>query len=242
MHTRWMRIAKGILAALTLLAFIPPLLYALAAGVLGQIPQHNGFVSVENGIPVHVMSNGVHTDIVLPVRTQVIDWSLEFPPADFRYLPEPTSHISFGWGDRGFYFDTPYWSDLRFSTAFVALTGLGRAVMHVEYGYEPLPGADVAQVRLPAAQYCALVQHIRAAFERDTKGALLHYPGRGYFDTDAFYAARGRFSLFATCNDWVRKILAATCIRTPLWSPFSGPLLSQLRAARWSGNFRRLSP
>ncbi|HOB24230.1 MAG TPA: DUF2459 domain-containing protein, partial [Kaistella sp.] len=57
---------------------------------------------------------------MVPVKTPEIDWSQQIPfkttlskRTDFKYL-------AIGWGDKGFYLDTPTWADLKFSTAFKA--------------------------------------------------------------------------------------------------------------------------
>jgi uncharacterized protein (TIGR02117 family) len=100
--------------------------------------------------------------------------------------------------------------------------------MHVEYIRSP----DIyrgREVRLSPAQYARLVDYIRASFARDAKDAP---PRRladpGYFDTDAFYAAVPRYAFWFTCNDWVRRGLAAAGVRAPLWSPFDTAIFFQL--------------
>ena len=118
-----------------------------------------------------------------------IDWSAEFPARDMSGLVAPASWIAFGWGDRGFMLTTPTWADLRPGTAFIALSGLGRGAMHVEY--VDSPGAyDARRVRLSAEQYRRLAAFIRDSFVRDAGGAVRRIDAPGYFDTDAFYEAR----------------------------------------------------
>ena len=57
----------------------------------------------------------------------------------------------------------------------------------------------------------------------------MHIAGYSYLGTDAFFEARGRYTLFVTCNEWVRRGLGDAGIRTSVWSPFPAPLLALLR-------------
>jgi hypothetical protein len=40
------------------------------------------------------------------------------------------NYLAFGWGDKGFYLNTPEWADLKVSTALNAAFGLSSSAIH----------------------------------------------------------------------------------------------------------------
>jgi uncharacterized protein (TIGR02117 family) len=212
-------VGAGLLAALAL--------YAAAAAILGLIAVNTDFREPDAGIPIYIRGNGVHTDIVVPWHNHVHDWREEFPQAD---AADAMPFISFGWGDRRLYLETPTWGHLRTSVAFMALTGLGQSTMRVEFA--GLPMADFGDVilRLPAPQYGLLVETIRASFQHDVSGRPITVPTPDYaLGQSSYYEAFGSYSILSTCNDWTRRTLTAAGIRMPLWSPFYPAIFYQLR-------------
>lgn len=205
-------------------------LYALAALVLGAWPRNTGFVETHDGVPVHVRTNGVHAELILPTRADGVDWSVEFPARHMRALPAPTEWIAFGWGDRGFMVETPTWSDLHPTTAIVALSGLGDGAMHVEYIETPM-AYKARQVRISAEQYQRLVSYVRSSFVRDPDGSVRQIAAPGYFDADAFYEAVPTYAFWYTCNEWTKRALAAAGVRTAVWAPFDAAVMAHLPTA-----------
>lgn len=200
-------------------------LYVATALVLGLIPRNADFVETADGVEIHVRTNGVHADLVLPARQGSIDWTADFPARHMRALDAPTDWVAFGWGDRAFMLGTPRWADLRPLTAVVALSGLGKGAMHVEYVDSPL-AYESRRVRLSAAQYERLVTYVRASFVRS--GGAVQWIAAGYFDSDAFYEAVPTYTFWITCNEWTRRALAAAGVRTAVWSPFDAGVLWHL--------------
>jgi len=189
------------------------------AGLLGGlIPVNRDWRPPPPGaeaVTIWVESNGVHTGLILPKAAAGIDWRPLAPPEhlrDPRYARR--SHLSFGWGERAFYLETPTWADVRPATVLVAAFGSDRTLMHVDHVDRPRPGDGARPIRLTPAQYRRLAAHIRAGFA-DRPAAL-----PGYFAYDAFYEARGRYSAIRTCNDWTGRALAAAGARVGAWTPF----------------------
>ena len=94
--------------------------YITIAFVLSLVPSVSENSSAPKNIEIFILSNGVHTDFVLPVKSEFKDWSEIFPFNDFVAANETCHYIAIGWGDKGFYIDTPTWADLKASTAFKA--------------------------------------------------------------------------------------------------------------------------
>lgn len=70
--------------------------------LVGLLPVNNDFVPTPNGVEIFVISNAVHTDLVLPLETAGIDWKRQIGEMDFAKDIDGHSHLAFGWGDQGF--------------------------------------------------------------------------------------------------------------------------------------------
>lgn len=202
------------------------LLYVLCALCLGLLQVNRDYRAPPQGITIYLQHNGVHTDLLLPIGNAQADWRGAFPARDFAPGPAAVrpdaaaAFVAIGWGDEGFYFDTPTWADLSLPVALKALSGTGPSVIHVEYMPAPAAAPNLRRLVLSPAAYARLVGHVEAAFARDARGERIAYPGRGYTARDTFYAARGHFSPLVTCNEWVREALADAGVRVPVWAPF----------------------
>ena len=203
--------------------------YALTALGLGLLTTGSPAVPTGSGTVLYVVTNGVHTDLVVPVRSPVLDWSVPLPYRDFGRVDSTFQYVSFGWGDQGFYLNTPTWNDLTAGTAFRALFGLGPSAMHVGYWQRaPAVGAHSRRLVVSDAQYRALVGYIRGSFQTDAAGRFQPLAGAHYDAEDAFYVAHGRYNLLRTCNVWTNGGLRQLGVRTPVWSPFDQPILWHL--------------
>ena len=85
---------------LFLVAFIG--IYLLLAFGLSKITVFEE-VADKPEIPVYILTNGVHTDIVMPVKTDLIDWSERMPYANTVSKDSEMNFLAIGWGDKGFY-------------------------------------------------------------------------------------------------------------------------------------------
>jgi uncharacterized protein (TIGR02117 family) len=201
-------------------------LYGALALLLPRIPRHGDWFNPKLGIPIYVESNGVHTDFVVPVRTAAVDWTKHLPFDWFEEADDTFEYLCFGWGDRGFYLETPGWKELRLSVAFKALFFLGSSAMHVTYyRWPPAVSADCRELRITREQYERLAAYLLASFGRDDAGRLARIDHAGYTAHDRFFAATGTYSLFHTCNGWTGAGLDAIGVKAGLWTPFAGDVL-----------------
>ena len=197
--------------------------YCGAAVIGSALPRNAAWQAAERGITVYVVTNGVHTGLILPASAAGEDLSLIFRPTD---LPDPQdagNWLLFGWGDREFYLNTPAWSDVRIGTAVAALMGSGQTLLHVDHLQSPSAVNDPRPVMLTPTAYRNLVKAITAtlAFGPDRKPRAI----AGYDRLDVYYEARGRYSAFTTCNVWTSDMLTAAEVRTGWWTPFSGGVM-----------------
>jgi uncharacterized protein (TIGR02117 family) len=215
-------------AALSVVGIL--LVYVLLALFLGFLHTQEATETIDNeSIAIYLISNGIHTDCLLPIQHSKVNWP-DFFPADSRNWFDGSAYVAFGWGDRGFYIDTPEWKDLRSATAFKALFGLSRTAMHLSlYSSAPKEDPYCQKLLVSPQQYLRLVEHIQGSFQLDSLDCPQIIPKASYGSRDAFYEAKGRYSLWRTCNEWVREGLQAMQIRTPLWSPFDKAIFYHIR-------------
>ena len=202
--------------------------YLGAAVVLGWLSVNRDYVPAESGVDVYLVTNGIHADLVVPIDALDVHWAERLPLPAWDRWRAFGGDLAFGWGDRGFYIETPTWGDLRVSTALFAVTGLDTSVLHVEVVRVPAPGASTRHVRLSPPAYRRLAAFISSTFGVERGEPALPIPGAHYGNHDAFYAAKGHYSLLQTCNEWTRRGLQDAGVRVPVWSPFDKALLLRL--------------
>lgn len=223
------QIIKSILFKSILSVLLIVVAYLFCAFSLPQISVNGQTISgKENQIAIYVLSNGVHTDIALPSNNDTKNWETTFCRDTFMVPDSSLNYIAFGWGDKGFYLNTPEWSDLKISTAFNAAFGLGGTAMHVRYLKEPQNlNKNKIKLTISISQYKKLIEYIEESFcKNDCDVAKINHPGYG--ENDLFYEANGKYSIFKTCNVWTSKALKHCGVKTGLWTPFAAGLMSSL--------------
>lgn len=196
------------------------LLYLLAAFCLSIIAVNKNAVSKEE-VTIYILSNGVHTDIVVPVKSEEMDWSKYVKYEDTKGNDTKAQYVGFGWGDKGFYLETPNWSDLKFSVAFNAAFARGSSAMHVTFLHPLTESESCKRIQISKAEYKKLIDYIQASFQQDQQDNFVRIDTDAqYGSNDAFYEAKGRYNLFYTCNTWTNNALKACDQRASLWTPF----------------------
>lgn len=211
---RWI---GGLVLGLVVLA----LAYGTAGLIGGAIPANAGWRPPARGVTIYVETNGVHTDLVLPVAAEGIDWRDLVRPGDIsdpRYADY--DHLAFGWGEARFYLETPTWADVRPGTVLRAAIGSDRTLVHVEHIPAPAAGPDARSIVLRPDEYRRLAAFIRASFAHVPPGTRPKiFPG--YANYDAFYSGFGRYDALMTCNAWTGAALRAAGVRVGIWTPFA---------------------
>lgn len=200
---------------LSIVAFI--VLYAIAAFVLSVIPVNT---EPEQGdVTIFINSNGVHTDIIVPLKNEVKDWTKDILYTHTRSQDSTMQYVAFGWGDKGFYLETPQWSDLKTSTALKAAFHLGTSAMHTRFYKYVQEDENCIKIKISQQDYALLVGYINNSFQFDDGKKVLWIEGHSYGDYDAFYEAKRKYNLFYTCNSWANNALKAANQKAALWTP-----------------------
>ena len=203
-----------------------PAIY-LSAALLGSlVPVNRGWTEPADGVTIYLADNGIHADLLMPVKAQGLDWAPLLPQSDFAAVPPTAEWIAFGAGEERVYLDTPTWWDLTPRTVWSALTG-GKEVVHVEYVTSPSYAAR--QVRLRPEEYRRLWAALRTGFALAARGRPVPLGHPGYGPAAAFYRANGRASMFKTCNSWIAGRLRLAGVKVSAWPPFVDGLLWRYR-------------
>ncbi len=195
--------------------------YLLAAFTLSVIASSPEDLDCLPENKIFIASNGVHLDLIIPREdlTQKLLNALDLPPW--------VSHISFGWGDKEFYINTPTWNDIEFYTTFQALFLDSESALHITWINTEYP--DWTVVPMCDIQLQLLIEYVDRTFKRNQDNNILEIGASGYSEYDKFYQANGNFSFVQTCNHWVNKGLKAAKVKTSIWSPFDRGVLYQAK-------------
>ncbi|HSI71442.1 MAG TPA: TIGR02117 family protein [Gillisia sp.] len=216
-----MRVLKLFLKILAGIIFIPPLIYMVLVIIGGIIPVNTKPNTEGPDIKIYLISNGMHTDIVLPMQTYMFDWTSLVKPEHTLSKRKNFRYIGFGWGDLGFYANTPEWKDLTLETGFKALFLKTPSAVHATFLNTIVEDEDTKTLYINKEQYKKLVDYIKNTFEYDKPGGETSpVAGLHYSYNDAFYRARGSLHLFNTCNTWVNTGLKEAGLKACLWTPF----------------------
>ncbi len=181
--------------------------------------------------PVYLAADTMHVNLILPLQNPVYDWRQRLDiqaigsqaETDYRYL-------KFGWGDRGFYMETPSWGEMRPSNALRALFRPGNPTVLYVQGYKSLPqeaGTTLRCVALDRQDYFHLAEFVNQSFQSNSQGQKIRLKD-GYETTSGFYAARGHYSILRTCNTWSAEALEAGQVNTPLWPGLASSVMFHL--------------
>ena len=210
---------------LSLIGFVA--VYLIAAFTIPAISVPAEAGSNKN-ITIYILTNGVHTDIVVPLKTADKDWSREI---SFNNVIRPDTNaklVAFGWGDKGFYLNTPTWAQLKFSIAFKAAFGLSSSAIHATFYNSLREGSTCKKIDISREQYVRLIKYIESSLQTGANGNAINIKTTAnYDDYDAFYEAKRRYNLFYTCNTWANNALKACGQKACIWTPRDKPIFDK---------------
>ena len=212
-----MKITKKLLKYLAI--FILSLLtYLLIVTLLSFVSVNEDFAENHQEIPIYILTNGVHTDVVLPIKNEHYDWSNQLKFEHTKSKDTTYQYVALGWGDKGFYLETPTWADLKASTALKAATGLSSSAMHVTFYKHLKENKSCKKIQISLENYQNLIAFINKSFQIKSRDFLKIETDAVYGKHDVFYEANGSYSLFYTCNSWANQALKAANQKAALWT------------------------
>src|SRR5688500_17482005 len=172
-----LRIMRRVLLVLLGLLIGIPALYVGVAFALAVLTSKLELPRGE-GIAVYACDNGVHTDLVLPAAAEGAYWRTDLRSPGPAYAAGLT-HVSFGWGSKDFYINTPTWAGVEPMTALKALLW-DETVLHAEYRAEPQTGEQCGVWVVGTEDYRRIVSFVRATLaDRSSTGPARIAAGYG---------------------------------------------------------------
>lgn len=201
--------------------------YVLAAFLLSRISVE-GEEAKNKNITIYILTNGVHTDLVVPIKTEIINWNDVINTEHTTGKDTLVNFVAFGWGDKGFYLETPTWADLKASTAFKAAFSMSTSAIHATFYKQLRENESCKKIQVSTEQYEHLVNYIKNSLvlSADNK-AMQIVTTANYGSDDVFYEAKGSYSLIHTCNTWANNGLKACNQKACLWTPFDEGIFYQ---------------
>ena len=192
--------------------------YLLIVTLLSFVSVNEDVTVNQEEIPIYILTNGVHTDIVLPIKNEHHDWSTQLKFEHTKSKDTTYQYVALGWGDKGFYLETPTWADLKASTAIKAASGLSSSAMHVTFYKHLKENQSCKKLQISLENYKKLIAFIKETFQTKSGKFLKIETNAVYGKHDVFYEANGSYSLFYTCNSWANQALKAANQKAALWT------------------------
>jgi uncharacterized protein (TIGR02117 family) len=192
--------------------------YLLIVTLLSFVSVNEDVTVNQEEIPIYILTNGVHTDIVLPIKNEHHDWSTQLKFEHTKSKDTTYQYVALGWGDKGFYLETPTWADLNASTAIKAASGLSSSAMHVTFYKHLKENQSCKKLQISLENYKKLIAFINESFQTKSGKFLKIETNAVYGKHDVFYEANGSYSLFYTCNSWANQALKAANQKAALWT------------------------
>lgn len=168
----------------------------------------------------YVLSNGFHSDIVLPIEGGRLPAGFPELQQDLDVSLKNTDYLIIGWGSQTAYTSLLELSDLTAGIIAKALF-FDRSVLHIQPYSGSLQGPGVYRLELDSAQLDQLWSFVAQTFVVDGNAAPTLIPDVTHGYGDVFYRAEPRFSLFYGCNAWVGEALRSAGLSFGRWTPFA---------------------
>jgi len=201
------------------------LLFLLLTALCTIIPVNSNYEESKEGTEIYISTNGVHTNIILPAKTDFLNWG------EYLQINGSYKYFEFGWGDKEFYLNTPTWDDLEISTAIKAAFLPTKTIMQVS-GYKQIPQISKKTVKIIAndVQFQKITTFVAGSFKQNGKNRTIKItPNSKYSFNEKFYQANGTYHLFNTCNNWTNKGLKQAGIKNALYATFDKSVMYHLK-------------
>ncbi len=210
---------------LIVILLFPALIYSLCVIIGGIIPVNKNVKTQGGPIKIYLLQNGSHTDIVVPVKNEMMDWEKIIKPSHFIASGKKPEYYAFGWGDREFYRTTPYRDDLTFKVAARTILLNTSSALHITR-YDQVQTERYIELNISTEQYQKLTRYILKHFQLDKDGQVILLDFT-YSEDDVFYASKSSFHAFRTCNTWANNALKFADLKACLWTPIAEVLFWQ---------------
>jgi len=210
---------KFILKFLLFIIFITTL-YFLTAYSLTFLLSTKGENKKKKDQTIYILYDSMHSDIVLEIKS-INNKKLKTKPVSFSRDRE--GYLSFGWGDKETYLNTPTWNDIQLSTSLKALFINTPSLMHVTFYKNIHRFKNIKTIKLSQKGKEVLESSILKSFNLESNNSY-----KGYGKDDFFYPSIYNYNLFNTCNTWTGDRLREANVSMSYWTPLSSTVIDSL--------------
>ncbi len=203
-------------------------LYYLCCLVLPLIHVNGDYLYKTKGILVYVAGDGLHSEIIIPVKNEIMDWETTFNKGDFDTAANGKQWLCVGFSEANFYKTNRRWDDMNYFSAFIQLCGFGNSIMHVSYENEyPFNRNFIRKIYIGEEQYAKLCEFVKGSFAQNNGEMLTPFIKTNNFKKEVLYEAHKEFSFFHTCNTWTNNALKSVSFKTGRWTALEGGIREQ---------------
>ena len=92
--------------------------------------------------------------------------------------------------------------------------------MHTTFYHKIVENKRCIKIAISYWQYEKMIAFIQDSFVKNTQNQFIVIKTNANYGTnDAFYEAKGNYSLFKTCNTWANDGLKSAGLKHALWTP-----------------------
>ncbi|MEO0358723.1 MAG: TIGR02117 family protein [Pseudomonadota bacterium] len=185
----------------------------LGAAFVGAFVPNGGLKASERNVELRLIQGPIHTDFMLPITDETRSVFQMLDHAGMPLNDPRAAWIVVGWGAETFYTTVGTSSDLT-GTAIVRGVFGDASVVRFDIWPDVNANAAMTSLWLSPEQARAVYHAIRTDIKQTSPIADVSFNG-----TDRFFAAKGRFNIFQTCNVWVADILDQAKVAFGAWTP-----------------------
>jgi uncharacterized protein (TIGR02117 family) len=202
--------------------------YYLCCLVLPLITVNGDYLYKKKGILIFIAGDGLHSEIIVPVKNETNNWETTFQVSDFNKNNEGKEWLSIGFSEKTFYKTNRRWDDMNYPMAFAKLCGFGQSIIHVNYEKEyPFDKKFIRKIYVGPEQYSHLCDFIKSSFEQSNGQLLNKLEVTNTFKNEVIYEAQKEYSFFHTCNTWTNNALKSIGFKTGRWTALEGGIREQ---------------
>jgi len=195
------------------------LFYFLLCLILPLMTINNDRLIRTTGILMYVGGDGMHTDIIVPTKNEICNWTDYAKNEDFGGELDKAQFVSFGFAEKDFYLQNHSWQVMNYGTTIKSGLGLGSGIMHVGVeGEYPFKRRFCRKIYLSKEQYSKLVSFIKSSFKQNDGNKLLALSIGSFRGAERIYDSSKSFNLLHTCNTWTNDCLKTISFKTGKWT------------------------
>lgn len=176
---------------------------------------------------VIIIPEGIHTDILLPIRSKTIDWGKELYLENDLKVDTFQTHLKFGYGDKNFFLQTKNWGDLTAKTLFRTIFGINEGAIHINLcSTRDLDTSKIITLQLSDKQFHKLIRFIKSSIKW-SNGYPEKISNHPYSQYDFFFNSSKDYSVAYTCNCWTNEGLQSSEQKAGFWTPFKELIFSK---------------